>query len=193
MLPEWCAKLVWATHTKSPQSCCIPHPAHVGSSGWEGKLGGAAALASPAWARASIAVAGAPEAVRGAEPGPSAGGLPSPPQSQPEALKMAELNRLSVAFLIVGRGLLLESGGGRGRSLFVFQNLKRRMFQERGRKKGNVSIWVHLCNIPFGAVVWLTSVGRAPSYRNLSSGSLAREPHETTTTLVLCGRYKQGI
>lgn len=113
------------------------------------------------------------------------------PQSQPEALKMAELNRLSVAFLIVGKGLLLESGGGR--SLFVLQTLKRRMFQERGRKKGNVSIWVHLYNIPFGAVVWLTSVGRAPSYRNLSSGSLAREPHETTTTLVLCGRYKQGI
>lgn len=80
MLPEWCAKPVRATHTKSPQSCCIPHPAHVGSAGWEGKLGGAAALASPGWARASIAVAGAPEAVRGGEPGPSAGGLPSVPR-----------------------------------------------------------------------------------------------------------------
>lgn len=49
-----------------------------------------------------------------------------------------------------------------GRSLFVLKVLKRRMFQEKGgKKKGNVSIWVHLYNIPVGAVVWLTSVGRA--------------------------------
>lgn len=136
MLPEWCAKLVWATHTKSPQSCCIPHPAHVGSSGWEGKLGGAAALASPAWARASIAVAGAPEAVRGAEPGPSAGGLPSPPQSQPEALKMAELNRLSVAFLIVGRGLLLESGGGAGKKFVCLTKPEKEDVSGKRKKKG---------------------------------------------------------
>lgn len=194
MLPEWCAKLVRATHTKSPQSCCIPHPAHVGSAGWEGKRGGAAALASPAWAGASIAVAGAPEAVRGDEPGPGTGGLPSLPRSQQEASKMAKLNALSVAFffffLLWERVCFLKAGG---KNLFVLKILKRRRFQEKGEKKGNVSIWVHLYNIPFGAVVWLTSVGRAPSYRNLSSGSLARETHETTTTLLLCGRFKQGI
>lgn len=74
MLPECCAKLVRATHTESPQSCRIPHPAHVGSAGWDRKLGGAAALASPAWAQASIAVAGALEAVHGqAAPGASQG------------------------------------------------------------------------------------------------------------------------
>lgn len=112
------------------------------------------------------------------------------PQSQRETSKMAKLNTLSVAFFIVGKGLLLES---RGQMFVCLKNPEKEDVSGKREKKGNVSIWVHLYNIPFGAVVWLTSVDRAPSYRNLSSGSLAREPHETTTTLVLCGRFKQGI
>lgn len=121
------------------------------------------------------------------EPGLSQGGCPLSPEPDP---KNGTTKHTFCCFIFcVEKGLLV---GSRGKSLFAFRILKKgRCFRKKeGEKKGHVSIWVHLCNIPSGAVVWLTSVGWAPGYRNLSSGLLAREPQETTTTLVLWERFK---
>lgn len=104
------------------------------------------------------------------------------------ASKLVKLNIFG-PFWVWKRGLLLERGGKR---VVCFRNPEKKDVSG-GKKESNGSIWVHLYKIPLGAVAWLTSVGWAPCYRNLSSGALAREPHKATTTLVLWGRFEWGL
>lgn len=171
------------------QSCCIPHRALHGKGSKEEEEGkGREVQRSRSFVLPSL---GSSFLLlwRWVNQDPAKGAAPSL-QNQQETLKMAQLNAHSSAFFSVGKGLLLES---KGKSLSS-KSWKRRCFRKKKReKKGCVSIWVHLYNIPSGAVVWLTSVGRAPGYRNLSSISLAREPQETTITLVLWETLKEGI
>lgn len=174
---------MWATHTESPELLhSSPSPA------WEGKRRGNSEeqqlwLPQPGLFFLSSLEMG--------EPGPSQRGCPLSPEPARNP-KNGTTKCTFCSFFYCGKGS--ASGEQGGKVCFVFKILKRKMFQEKGRgEEGRVSIWVHLYNIPSGAVVWLTSVGWAPGYRNLSPGSLAREPQETTTTLVLWERFKQGI
>lgn len=129
MLPKRCARLMWATHTKSPE---LLHSSP--SPGWEGKAKGKKKGSSEEqqfWPpQPGLFFLSSPGM---GEPGLSQGGCPLSPEPDPE--NGTTKHTFCCFIFCVEKGLLV---GSRGKSLFAFRILQRKMFQEKGRgKKGS--------------------------------------------------------
>lgn len=151
MLPKRCARLMWATHTKSPE---LLHSSP--SPGWKGRQRGRRREAQRSSSFGFPSLGSSFSLLQGWVSQDSAKGAAPSPQNQTP--KMAQLNTLSVALFFVWKRVRLWEAGAK--VCLPSESCKGRCFRKKeGEKKGHVSIWVHLCNIPSGAVVWLTSVG----------------------------------